>query len=64
MDKKLAERGFTYLLVFAGLYYVGTFIGFITGVINYGGPANQAFGLGFALVAIVVLIGKKVVRFR
>lgn len=53
-----------YLLVFGGLYYLGTFIGFLSGVIYYGGPANQAFGLGVAVVGIVVLYAKKVIRFR
>ena len=50
--------------MFGGLYYLGTFVGFITGIINYGGPANQAFGLGVAVVATLVLVGKKVVRFK
>ena len=62
MDKKLAERGFTYLLVFAGLYYVGTFVGFVTGIINYGGPANQTFGLAVASVSLVALHAKKILR--
>ena len=61
--QNVAHAG-AYLLIFGGLYYLGTFIGFITGIINYGGPANQAFGLAVAAVGTVILVGKKVVRFR
>jgi len=56
LRKNTVAKGIAYLLMFGGLYYVWTFIGFVTGVIRYGGPANQAFGLVMATVSLLLVL--------
>ena len=46
-------------LALVATYYFWSAIGFLTGVIRYGGPANQTFSLGMAVVSLVLILNRR-----